>query len=286
MRHVSTSLLVITASRPPKSLPSRLHEAVAIDKVAAKFDEEIDTYIAIHAKAECMTLSKMVQSKLPRELRDMVYAHLLPRETYILWNPAHNREWLQSLRTTSCDHLFTRGYVTLDTMKEIGEMWYEVSTFIVLGFRSGDGRNPELASHGLDFLLLDSWGLDIDVRQHVKHIYIRLDYMQGLDNKITQLKSDLRALTSLVANARVILQLQCKHFPCATLAGQQLIGLVTQLQMVFPVLEELVNGGKRVMVNVKGYNVFDVKIEKLNAQSWISQLTKIFSDRGLVVLQP
>jgi len=71
-----------------------------------------------------------------------------------------------------------------------------------------------------------------------------------------------------------------------TLTAQQVKELVMKLQAVFPVLEELVKGGKRVMVNVKDYNVFGVKVEKLNAPSWIGQLTKVLSDKDLLVLEP
>ncbi|KAI4620390.1 hypothetical protein J4E80_004916 [Alternaria sp. BMP 0032] len=286
MGHVSTSLLETTTAPTQENLRARLHEAVAIDKVAEKVDEELSTYIAIYAKAECMPLSKMVQSKLPRELRDMVYAHLLPRETYIVWYPAHKREWIRFLRKSSCDHLFMEGYLSFDIMKEIVELWYERSTFVVLGYSYGSGSDPKRASRALDFLDDDSWSLDIDVRQHIRHIYIRLEYTGDVHVNVIQLAADLRRLTSLGASARVILQLRCMDFPYATLAGQQLIKLVTELQVVFPVLEELVKRGKKVIVNVKGHDVFEVKLEKLNAQSWVSQLSKVLSDKGLPILNP
>ncbi|KAI4702665.1 hypothetical protein J4E89_010387 [Alternaria sp. Ai002NY15] len=271
--------------RPNEDTRTRQLESWRFGKAAQKLDDELNKYIATHAKPECMTLSEMMQSKLPRELRDMVYAHLLPRETYSLWHFAHDRQWLQFLRKSSCDHVFMGGYLLSDTMKEIGELWYERSTFVVLGFLLGRGSDPKLASEALDFLEDDGWGLDINVYQHVKHIYIRLDYTGNVHDKVDQLKANLRKLTSLGANARVVLQLQCTYSPTKTLGRQQVVELVKKLRIVFPVLEELVKGGKRVMVNVKGYNVFDVKVEKLNAQSWISQLTKVLSDKDLPVLQ-
>ncbi|KAI4614263.1 uncharacterized protein J4E87_009661 [Alternaria ethzedia] len=285
MAHVSTSVLETTTAPTQEHLRARLHEAVAIDKVAEKVDEELSTYIAIYAKAECMTLSKMVQSKLPRELRDIVYTHLVPRGTYIVWHPAHKREWIRFLRKSSCDHLFMEGYLSFDIMKEIVELWYERSNFVVLGYSYGSGNDPKRASRALDFFDDDSWSLDIDVRQHVRHIYIRLEYDGDVHVNVTQLAANLRRLTSLGENARVILQLQCMHFFYATLAGQQLIELVTELQVVFPVLEELVKGGKKVMVNVKGHDLFEVKVEKLNASDWISQLSEVLSDKDLLDIQ-
>ena len=232
-----------------------------------------------------MTLATLFQSKLPRELRDMVYAHLLPRETYIVGRRDRNVQWLHSLRQNGCDHLFVHGYIPLDTMKEVSEMWYEVSTFIVLGFPFGRGSNPKRASAALDFLLHDRWGLDIDVCQHIKHIYIRLEYTGDVDDNVTQLAANLRRLVSLRADVRVVVQFQCTQKFSGTLTGQQVKELVMKLQMIFPVLEQLVNGGKRVMVNVKGYHVFDVKVEKLKGQSWISQLTEVLSDKDLLDLQ-
>ena len=229
-----------------------------------------------------MTLATLFQSKLPRELRDMVYAHLLPRETYIVGRRDRNVQWLHSLRQNGCDHLFVHGYIPLDTMKEVSEMWYEVSTFIVLGFPLGRGSNSKRASAALDYLLHDRWSLDIDVRQHVKHIYIRLEYTGDVYDNVTQLAANLRRLLSLRADLRVVVQFQCTQKFSPTLRRQQVIGLVTMLEMVFPVLEELLNGGKRVMVNVKGYHVFEVTVEKLNAPSWIGQLTKMLTDRNLV----
>ena len=286
MRHVETSLLESATSHPLENFQIKFDDAFMLHEAAKKLDEELSTYIVTHAKAECMTLSKMVQSKLPRELPDMVYAHLLPRETYSLWHFAHDRQWLKSLQKTSRDHVFMGGYLLFDTMKEIGELWYERSTFVVLGFPLGRGSDPKPASEALDFLEDDGWGLDINVHQHVKHIYIRLDYMGNVHDNVDQLKANLRKLTSLGANVRVVLQLQCTYSPTKTLTGQQVVELVKKLRIVFPVLEELVKGGKRVMVNVKGYNLFDVKVEKLNAQSWISRLTKVLSDKGLIVQQP
>jgi len=160
-----------------------------------------------------MTLSQKIQGKLPRELRDMVYAHLLSRETYIVRQPNHNLKWLQSLRKTSCDHLLMGGYLLFDTMKEIGETWYELSTFVVMGFPYGRGSDPKRASGALDFLHDDSWGLGIDVCQHVKHIYIRLEYVKDVHDNIIQLAANLRRLLSLGAKVRVVLQLQCTYVP-------------------------------------------------------------------------
>ncbi|KAI4605115.1 hypothetical protein J4E83_010851 [Alternaria metachromatica] len=256
--------------------PSEDPESRRIGQAAEKLDDELNTYIATHAKQECMTLSKMMQSKLPRELRDMVYAHLLSRETYTVERKKNELYWLCPLRQISCDHLFTRGYVPLDTMKEIGEMWYKVSTFIVCA-----SDIPERASEALNFLHDDTWGLDIDVYQHVKHIYVGFDYIHGVDEILGHLNANLRKLLSLGANARVVLYLQCEHKPWSTLREQQIIAFVRKLRPIFPVLEELVKEGKRIMVNVKGHDVFEVKVETLNAPSWISQLSQMLSDKDL-----
>ena len=267
--------------RPSEDTRTRQPESEQIGQAAKKLDDELYTYIATHAKQECMTLSEMMQSKLPRELRDMVYAHLLSRETYTVERQnVYELYWLSDLRQISCNHLFTRGYVPLDTIKEIGEMWYKVSTFIVCA-----SDEPERASEALNFLHDDNWGLDIDVYQHVKHIYVGLDYIHGVDEIIGHLNANLRKLLSLGANARVVLYLQCPHKHYVTMREQPIIAFVRKLRPIFPVLEELVKEGTRVVVNVKGYDVFEVKVETLNAPSWISQLTQILSDRDLNDLQ-
>ena len=266
--------------RPSEDTRTRQPESERIGQAAKKLDDELNTYIATHAKQKCMTLSEMMQSKLPRELRDMVHAHLLPRETYTVWDHHRNLRWLHPLRSISCDHLFTHGYVPLATMREIGDMWYKVSTFIVCA-----SDEPERASEALNFLRDDSWGLDIDVYQHVKHIYVGLDFAHGIDEIIGQLNADLRKLLSLGANARVVLYLHCPHKPWLTLREQQIIANVRKLRPIFPVLEELVKEGKRIMVNVKGHDVFEVKVETLNAPSWISQLNQMLSDKDLPELQ-
>lgn len=216
----------------------------------------------------------------------MVDDHLVPREIHTVGHPDHNLKWLHSIQKTSCDHLVAHEYVPLDIMKEIVEMWYELSTFIVLGFLLGRGSNPKCALVACYFLLQDRWGLNIDVRQHVKHIYIRLEYIEGVDDNVTQLDANLRRRSSLGANARVVLQLQCTYVPSSTLTELQVSILVGKFHMVFSVLKKLVKEGKRVMVNVKGYHVFEVKVERLNAPSSISKLTKVLSDKDLLVLQP
>jgi hypothetical protein len=223
-----------------------------------------------------MPLCTMFQSKLPRELRDMVYDLLLPHETYIIERPDLNVRWLRSLRRASCDHLLRQGFAPPDTRKEIGEMFYELSTFIVIGFPLGRGRNPKRPLVTLDFVRNDRWGLDIDVCQHIRHIHVRLDYPDHVDDNVIQLRANLRRLLPLRPNAQIILELQSIQFAEGWLKKRNVDGFLETFSMVFPVLEELVRGGKRVTVKVEDINGFDVKVEELDVECWAKNLEIAF----------
>jgi hypothetical protein len=226
-----------------------------------------------------MSLCKMFQSKLPRELRDMVYDLLLPHETYIIERPDLNVGWLRSLRRASCDHLFRQGFAPPDTGKEIGEMFYELSTFIVIGFPLGRGRNPKHPSVTLYFVRNDRWGLDIDVCQHIRHIHVRLDYPDHIDDNVIQLRANLRRLLPLRPTAHIILELQSIHFTGCWLDKCNMDEFLETFSMVFPVLEELVRGEKRVTVNFEDIHEFDVEVEELDVECWAKNLENAFLEK-------
>jgi hypothetical protein len=223
-----------------------------------------------------MPLCTMFQSKLPRELRDMVYDLLLPHETYTIERPDLNVGWLRSLRRASCDHLLRQGFAPPDIRKEIGEMFYELSTFIVLGFPLGRGRNPKRPSVTLDFVRDDRWGLDIDVCQHIRHIHVRLDYPDHVDENVIQLRANLRRLLPLKPTAHIILELKSRGFPRGWLNKCNVDGFVETFSMVFLVLEELVRGGKRVTVKVEDIREFEVEVEELDVECWAKNLEIAF----------
>ncbi|KAH7397392.1 hypothetical protein BKA66DRAFT_556948 [Pyrenochaeta sp. MPI-SDFR-AT-0127] len=167
------------------------------------------------AEAECNQLSHHVITKLPREIRDMIYQHLSTR------NPEHIER--EHFRTTLDpvtrlysydharwkashfpDHFWNPRYVGDLFFRELVENYYRNSTFTF-------GDDPEVMKR---FLSTDEMGINILPKDLVRNIEVHLKavsydrgsfrgYMFGVPKKPERLQAALDGLSELNEGARI-----------------------------------------------------------------------------------
>ena len=146
-------------------------------------EEEAQNLAVRSGKSTCLPLCQTMQQKLPRELRDMVYEHLL----YTPRMPGMNRVW-QGRTPRECNgcsyhenfssncrkhgllHLRSVEYLGTQTVEELAEMWYRSSEF-------------ELSyDYTLDTLLReDPWHIVYSPVALINKVYVRLTKLDILE---------------------------------------------------------------------------------------------------------
>ncbi|KAH7069559.1 hypothetical protein BKA63DRAFT_579581 [Paraphoma chrysanthemicola] len=142
----------------------------------------------VHAKLLCREICDQIQNKLQRELRDLIYQHVVGRNTVELapaWSPPVHRValfrhrspsnpdvsslladcptiWLED-EVAASQHVFSFAFVGYDFLRELAETWYRTATVI-----TGDVLLL------VYFSSLDPWGMCLDVRNFLRKVTIRM----------------------------------------------------------------------------------------------------------------
>lgn len=170
------------------------------------------------AKSECLQLSSQVMTKLPRELRDMIYFHLSTRDRELI-EREHFRTTLDPLTRLYSynfdrwkaehfpEHYWNPEYVSTPFYKELVENYYRTSTFLF-------SDDPGVMKR---FLTIDEMRLGILPRDLVANVEIGLNavshdrgsfraYMFGIPKSPERMREALDGIFELKSGARVIIR--------------------------------------------------------------------------------
>lgn len=170
------------------------------------------------AKAECLELSTHIMTKLPREVRDMIYLHLSTRHGEII-EREHFRTTLDPLTRLYSynferwkqqhfpEHFWNPEYVSQPLYNELVENYYRTSSFIF-------GDDPGVMKR---FLTSDEMRLGILPKALVANVEIGLNavshdrgsfraYMFGVPKSPERMRESLDGLFELKAGARVVIR--------------------------------------------------------------------------------
>jgi hypothetical protein len=141
-----------------------------------------------YAKLACRYICEKMQSKLPWELRDIIYKHILGGRSVILapstspqahctalprlpqFTNSHIHPvlakipafWFES-KTADMRHVFDYEFASYDTLFELVQTWYRESTLIT---HDAKLLPPSLAA--------DPWFLDLDIIKLVRNVVLRI----------------------------------------------------------------------------------------------------------------
>ena len=232
--------------------------------------EEVKVSIEEYSKSECLTLCFMMQDKMPRELRDMVYEALLsePQNYYVDGDGRSLEDLFPANVVLHNPHIGDKSFVDEKTLTELAEMWYRHSVFKLFG----DSTLARLFRN-------ESWELpDLDPAPLIRHVYMALNPRDHWDNdtdealeagKELYLPSDFERLAKLQQPATFTIGIYFEdwYYHGETREGMK-TSVDTMSRRVFPLLKHLIAFGVGVTVKIYRAEPVKVGLEHLDSEGW------------------
>ena len=212
----------------------------------------------------------MMQEKLSRELRDMVYEALLGEpENYYVDNEEFGSGHYYSAKIVVDNlHVGDKTFVGEETLTELAEMWYRHSVFKLQGdsdvaclFRNKTWRDLP----------------DLDTTRWIRHVYMQVtprDFTAGMEKTLEAgeelvLPSDFEQLAKLEHPATFTIGISFEHwyYHGETRKGKK-FSVDLMSRRVFPVLKQLIASGVGVAVQIDESEPVKVGLEHLDSEGW------------------
>jgi hypothetical protein len=233
-------------------------------------DYEINTY----AEQSCRALCAAMQRSLPRELRDMIYDHVLslvPDEPLEIYDDAldaadgsYREEIAEMVEDDGYAHMCSEDFVDLATMSEFARRWYTKVRFDLY-------LTPaEVAK----FFETDIWGLGICIDGLLSHVEVEILEDVSQDN-VTPLQ---QSPVKLAPHASIFLHLRTdlvniggeSHFD----TDYTLDVLSDRLSELFPLIRQLLEAGYKLYGSLDQYEDFRITLATLDREIWKNTLVE------------
>jgi hypothetical protein len=193
-------------------------ELNSLEKDLASHTPTTQSTVEQLAQSECLNLTHRVMSKLPRELRDMIYSHLSTR-SHELIEREHFRTTMDPLTRLYSynfdrwkaqhfpEHYWSTPYVPETFYQELVENYYRTSTF---HFSSDPGvmkrflTNYELCMGILPVSLVSNIEIALNAVSHDRGSFRA--YMFGIPKSPERMKEALEGIWELKHGARVVVR--------------------------------------------------------------------------------
>jgi hypothetical protein len=266
-----------------------IHRLETAKKSELRLKTKLLQHIAAHYAPQCLSICEQMQHELPRELRDMVYGHLLETRTHPLtpddvarllpenlrkgrdWGPAKKPDpsysWIKKIGRYGLTHICDKDYVGLATMQEIAEAYYRESIFSFDIYPFGP---PDPLSQHL-FEATDRWGFGLDVTNLIRRLELHAD-VKDIMASPQKAKQDLGSL--LRVEKALTISLHVKRY---ILNEKNLLEMATAISVLSPSLEQLLVVGNTVAVCVSSEfpdwrSDILVKRKELEHSWWLKRL--------------
>jgi len=221
-----------------------------------------------YAQHGCRELCAAMQRTLPRELRDMVYDHILSptrdEPIYIYGDcldtidGPHRGIIAAFAKPYGHAHMCSEDFVGLDTMSEFARRWYchtKLRMFLT---------PTEVAK----FLETDFWGLGVESDRLLRHVEVKVCEKEDEDN-VTPLK---QCLFKLAPGASIVF-----HVRTTSILGNgphdydeefTMFLLSERVSALFPLMRQLIEAGYELYGALDGYEDFRVTPATLDREVW------------------
>jgi hypothetical protein len=243
----------------------RAHRRAEQLQLPGKIGADIDRYIEIHVlEPQCLALCERMQAKLPRELRDQVYGHLLHGSKVDIGD-IHGKLDIDEDDSSAPDfvhvpeqaayaRLFKEDCADSRTRFEFAYSWYRSTTFRFQ--RDAPFRN---------FLHEDYWGFGYDVRslvQTVELVDLLVPIYERKSNIARRPGNMLQLLSCLRSDARIELS-----FPILTDRSMQFNDHMIDITHI---LNKLRKKGYKITIKWKKSMAFELGSEEITKDYWNS----------------
>jgi hypothetical protein len=237
--------------------------------------DELYTYIHGVCGPPCLQICRGMQEKLPRELRDIVYAFLLddPIECINdnIFMPIGKTWFSGPPRVHSANHLLNKQFADPTTLHELLRVWYISRDFHF------DVDVSALAK----LIGRDVWGHDLPVYDLVKKVSIIWQDEQSFfededesdDELVKELTEErakgLECLFLLKPGAHINIGFRDGRWPVDKKNVQR---IVTIRSGIFPLLGRLLDAGYHVTIDAIWDLKFNVVKDNINEEAWIRKI--------------
>ena len=241
-----------------------------LDRTQSETEDFADCHIENYAQQSCRALCTAMQSKLPRELRDMIYDHILSpaRDEPIFINNDYFEDVDEPYRDIVAGFAEERGYgyahmcseefVDLDTMSEFARRWYyHTKLWLYL-------TPTEVA----EFFETDIWGLGLEGDRLLRHVEV--ESCEQLDeDDATPLR---QCLFKLAPGASIVFHLRVEYiygYGEYTYDEEFTMCLLSErVSALFPLMRQLIEAGYELYGALDGYEDFRVTTATLDREVW------------------
>jgi hypothetical protein len=266
-RHAQLSLKPKEASDDGSRLVTKKERDRLLDKILDAWigevclEEKLFEHIDAHYAPRCLQICEHMQQKLPRELRDMIYAYILDTRTQPLvqnelakdfpesmrctrpWTPANKPDasipWICQIKY-DLRHICDKDYVGLETMQEIAEAYYRGSVF---SFNMYATLHPEPLSQHY-FEATDRWAFGLEAASLIRRLELGLNSKE-LAESPAKAQEDLGSLLRLTKALSITI-----IFDEFRLDEDRQLEIATAISTLFPTLEKLLATGHMIVVGV------------------------------------
>ena len=221
-----------------------------------------------YAQQCCRDLCAAMQRTLPRELRDMVYDHILSpaRDTFVYICDIYfddvdepSREIIAGFAEQHGHaHMCSEDFVGLDTMSEFARRWY-CHTKLWL-----DLTPTEVAK----FFETDIWGLGLENDRLLRHVQVEVCEKEDEDN-VTPLK---QCLFKLAPGASIVFHVRTRPIlgdgPHDYDEEFTMFLQSERVSALFPLMLQLIEAGYELYGALDGYEDFRVTTATLDREGW------------------
>jgi hypothetical protein len=212
-------------------------------------DVEIYDHISLYAAPGCLSMCDLIQQRLPRELRDMIYRFILEKPKIRVQSSDliharfnhHNRKPLDRYDQShgyksifEYAYLFNAAFVDPITKVEFAEAWYGTATFAF--------KSPAYVDK---FLTRDRWGSKLELTRAVNSVEVS-HWAEYSEPHQQHFLGQMKVLFNLRKGANIVLSRMDFDIYLACLDGycEQ---LVQRVSYMFPLMSQLTDAGYVVM---------------------------------------
>jgi hypothetical protein len=265
-------------------------EQWAINDKIRKTESDVSSHINYGIKLECRMMLENMSAKLPRELRDMVYDHIIGQRTatiargdifdhktpHDLYALARDTWLSRGLLHRGYGNLIGRGTIPDNILLELVELWCKDPVFRFENFDTLRVFTDDINNTGelLPRISREQVDSELDPLSLMREVTVNVDIPNPLDciNPILHLADSIMLFHGFEAGTNIVLALNFPKFSYDTTV--KVAELAGQFKMLFCSIESIVAAGYNFTLcfGSDSQHNSNVALETLTASHWTDYL--------------
>jgi hypothetical protein len=242
-----------------------------------KVEAKLKPHLEMVSGHECRALLESMQTELPRELRDMVYAYLchqmggrcIQERTYLCWGLPPSA--LRHYHHPPWHHLGKDTYQSADgiSRREFVESWYRHTTLVMTG-------DYDVSK----FFERDLWNTSLAPLDWLRHVEILITEYPYSPIEVSEAEAFLEQISLLRTRTEITICLELSHV-IAEYSLYDYFRCKSQLRELFDKFKPLLQSGYVMFMRFAAHEMFEFKfkieLEELNVRAWCDKVASLTS---------